>query len=214
MERRRQDVAGIASSVHGTVTSVRRLPWSWRRPSTTALNVRSQEWWKGRVRRRSKRSTQLYGVSAATVGHVAAWAPLLVVPALRGTDGVDASTLSFLTAEALRHERPTVAMELAAALHHSRDVGPWKNDGLRAQTTASSRKRPGVLTEPDPQGGAVTVGYVAAGAPLLVVLARHHSLLPLTGEPQADEGGGGGGGEGEETCGGGEGSGEARGEVC
>ena len=29
-------VAGIASSVHCTVTSVRRLAWSWRRPSTTA----------------------------------------------------------------------------------------------------------------------------------------------------------------------------------
>ena len=29
-------------------------------------------------------------------------------------------------------------MELAAALHHSRDVGPGTNDGLRAQTTASS----------------------------------------------------------------------------
>ena len=52
---------GIASSGHGTVTSVRRLPWSWRRPSTTALNVRSLEWWKGRVRRRSTRSTQLSG---------------------------------------------------------------------------------------------------------------------------------------------------------
>ena len=51
----------IASSVHGTVTSVRRLPWSWRRPSTTALNVRSQEWWKGRVRERCARRTTLYG---------------------------------------------------------------------------------------------------------------------------------------------------------
>ena len=53
----------------------------------------------------------------------------------------------------LRHERQTVAMELAAALHHSRDVGPEKDDGPRAQKTASSGGRPGVLTEPEPQGG-------------------------------------------------------------
>ena len=67
----------------------------------------------------------------------------------------------------LRHERQTVAMELAAALHHSRDVGPGKNDGLRAQKTASSGKRPGVPTEPEAQVGAVTVGYVAVPGPLL-----------------------------------------------
>ena len=69
----------------------------------------------------------------------------------------------------LRHERQTVAMELAAALHHSRDVGPEKNDGLWAQTAASSGGRPGVLKEPEPQGGAVTVGYVAAPGPLFEV---------------------------------------------
>ena len=71
----------------------------------------------------------------------------------------------------LRHERQTVAMELAAALHHSRDVGPEKDDGPRAQTTASSGGRPRVLKEPEPQGGAVTVGYVAAPGPLLKVLS-------------------------------------------
>ena len=31
-------------------------------------------------------------------------------------------------------------MELAAALHHSREVGPGKNDGLRAQKTFNSRE--------------------------------------------------------------------------
>ena len=68
----------------------------------------------------------------------------------------------------LRHERQTVAMELAATLHHSRDVGPGTNDGLRAQTTASSGKRPAPLEEvAEPQGGAVTVGYKAALGPLL-----------------------------------------------
>ena len=40
----------------------------------------------------------------------------------------------------LRHERMTVRMGLAAALHHSRDVGPGKNDGLRAQKTVNSRE--------------------------------------------------------------------------
>ena len=38
----------------------------------------------------------------------------------------------------LRHERQTVAMELAVALHHSRDVGSGTYVGLRAQETASS----------------------------------------------------------------------------
>ena len=52
----------------------------------------------------------------------------------------------------LRHERQTVAMELAAAIHHSRDGGRVTNCGLRAPKTASSGRRPGVLTEPDPQG--------------------------------------------------------------
>ena len=36
------------------------------------------------------------------------------------------------------------------------------HDGPRAQKTArATGARPGVLTEPEPQGGAVTVGYVA-----------------------------------------------------
>ena len=38
----------------------------------------------------------------------------------------------------LRHKRQTVAMELAAALHHSRDVGPGTNDGLRADDSELS----------------------------------------------------------------------------
>ena len=70
----------------------------------------------------------------------------------------------------LRQERQTVAMELAAALHHSCDVGFGTNDGLRAQTTASAGKRLAPLEEvAEPQVGAVTVGYVAAPGPLLVV---------------------------------------------
>ena len=50
----------------------------------------------------------------------------------------------------LRHERMTVRMELAAALHHS--AGPGTNDALRSQKTVSSRGvRPGVLQDPVPQ---------------------------------------------------------------
>ena len=37
----------------------------------------------------------------------------------------------------LRHERQTVAMELAAALHHSRDEGRVTNCGLRTGTEDS-----------------------------------------------------------------------------
>ena len=50
----------------------------------------------------------------------------------------------------LRHERMTVRMELAAALHHS--AGPVTNDAVRSQKTVSSRGvRPGVLQDPAPQ---------------------------------------------------------------
>ena len=42
----------------------------------------------------------------------------------------------------LRHERQTVAMELAAAHHHSRDGAP--------KTASSGGRRPGVLKEPEP----------------------------------------------------------------
>ena len=62
----------------------------------------------------------------------------------------------------LKHERQTVAMELAAALHHSRDGERVTNYGLRAPKTASSGQRPSVLTEPEPQGRAVTVGCPGA----------------------------------------------------
>ena len=69
----------------------------------------------------------------------------------------------------VKHERMTVAMALAENLHHSRQkVEGGENDGIRAQTTASSGARPGVLKEPEPQG-AVTVGHVAAPGPLLEV---------------------------------------------
>ena len=44
-----------------------------------------------------------------------------------------------------------------------------KPEALRGQNTAKAGRRPGVLTEPESQGGAVTVGYVAAPGPLLVV---------------------------------------------
>ena len=45
----------------------------------------------------------------------------------------------------LRHERLTVAMELAAALRHSQDARPNEtHNALRGQTTPSSGTRPGL----------------------------------------------------------------------
>ena len=44
-----------------------------------------------------------------------------------------------------------------------------QHDGLRAQKRPLPGKRPGLPPEPEPQGAAATVGYVAAGAPLLAV---------------------------------------------
>ena len=69
----------------------------------------------------------------------------------------------------LRHERQTVRMELAAALHHSWGGGLGTHEGLRAQKTASAgpaeyfelssddgrpagEERPAALLEPRPQG--------------------------------------------------------------
>ena len=68
-----------------------------------------------------------------------------------------------------RHERQTVAMELAAALHHSRDArSEVAHVALRGQKTASSGARPAPLAEvAGPQGRAATVGYVAALVPTL-----------------------------------------------
>ena len=64
----------------------------------------------------------------------------------------------------LRHERQTVAMELAAALHHSRDArSEVAHEALRGQKTASSGTRPEPPEEVSgPQEAAVTVGFVAA----------------------------------------------------
>ena len=72
-------------------------------------------------------------------------------------------------------------MELATALHHSaQPAGPVvagpreveeqdKNESSRRQKAPPPRAHPGVLKEPEVQGGAVTVGYVAAPLPLLEV---------------------------------------------
>ena len=70
-----------------------------------------------------------------------------------------------------RHERMTVAAELAVALHHSRGVGPAvPHEALRGQTPASLvGRRPGVLKEPVPP---VVVEHAAcpwSGAPLLAI---------------------------------------------
>ena len=74
-----------------------------------------------------------------------------------------------------------VAMELATALHHSaQPAGPVvagpreveeqdKYEASRRQKAPPPGAHPGVLKEPEVQEGAVTVGYVAAPGPLLVV---------------------------------------------
>ena len=90
----------------------------------------------------------------------------------------------------LRHEQQTVAAVLATVSFHSYPKVDTAHDGLRALRTVTSTregaehekyvglraqkppllgKRPGLPPEPEPQGGAVTDGYVAAQAPLLVV---------------------------------------------
>ena len=76
-------------------------------------------------------------------------------------------------------------MELATALRHSAQpaglvvVGP--SEGEVRETYGAPRrlkspfpgKRPGVPPEPEAQGAAVTGGYLAAGAPLVVVPTLH-----------------------------------------
>ena len=71
----------------------------------------------------------------------------------------------------LRQERQTVAMELAAAFHQSRDGGRE----TRAPKTASSGGRPGVLKEPEPPNVVDrvlrrTVDQLADAAPMVQVL--------------------------------------------
>ena len=71
-----------------------------------------------------------------------------------------------------RHERMTVAMELAVATHHSSPKGGWPgatHDALRGQTKASSGRRPGVLKEPEPPVVVEHAACPCSGAPLLVV---------------------------------------------
>ena len=63
----------------------------------------------------------------------------------------------------------SVAAALAEAHHHSAPkVGAAPNNAPRSQKTArASGKHPGVLQEPEVQGGAITVGHVAAPAPFI-----------------------------------------------
>ena len=82
-----------------------------------------------------------------------------------------------------KHERMTVAISLAENLHHSRQkVEGRPHEGLQAQKTArAAGARPGVLEEPEPQGGAVTDGYVAAPVPSLVTPVPHCCCLEARG---------------------------------
>ena len=71
----------------------------------------------------------------------------------------------------LRHEQQTVAMELAAALHHSREArSDVAHEALRGQKTASSGSRPAPLAEvAEPQGLSAAPRRPDAGVPLLSV---------------------------------------------
>ena len=90
----------------------------------------------------------------------------------------------------LKHERQSVAMALVEYTHHPlrgqtrararEEVEYVKDVGLRAQKTALPGMRPALLSVvAGQQGAAVTVGCVAAGAPLLVVAS-------LTGRDDVD----------------------------
>ena len=121
----------------------------------------------------------------------------------------------------LRHERLSVAMALAETNHHAAPRGQTKAraregvehvlyEGLRAQKPPLPGKRPGLPPEPEPRGGAVTVGHVAAPVPSLAVpllasaagevVDRSHPPAPPHARHR-DEEGLGGGGEAEEGAG-------------
>ena len=92
-------------------------------------------------------------------------------------------------------------MEFSTALHHSRDVGPGKNDGLRAQKTINCREdavffelfdedtagvRPtGLVEPPGPQERVPrhTVEQMADVAPMVLIL---DALVPQMEDQFAD----------------------------
>ena len=105
----------------------------------------------------------------------------------------------------LRHERQSIAMALAEALHHSSGPSTKKvvdrhegseeveyetHNAPRGQNTPLSGMRPTPLAEvAGPQEVAATVGYVAAGAPLWSAVARccrdrRHSQPRCSDPPQ------------------------------
>ena len=73
------------------------------------------------------------------------------------------------SARGIGHERMTVAMELAAALHHSCSVRPdVSHKALMGQRTVSSvGVLPGELVEPGTKGRIVAALCLAIGAPSL-----------------------------------------------
>ena len=119
------------------------------------------------------------------------------------------------------HEQVSIAAAVAAALHHSarpvtykaprgrktatEEVEKTTHNVPRHQKTPLPGRRPGVLKDPAPQGGAVTCPYVAAAGPLVRGLhgglgGRPRGADPPPARPE-EEGGGGRGGE-EESRGG------------
>ena len=101
-----------------------------------------------------------------------------------------------------RHEQLSIAAALATVTHHSSQV-VTNIDAPRSQKTVTiaGGKRPAPLAEvAGPQGAAATVGYVAAGAPLLLIASLAAAAADGAGRQEEA-----GGGEEEEEGRGGEG---------
>ena len=87
----------------------------------------------------------------------------------------------------LRHERQTVSMELAAALHHSRDVGPAQHVGLQAHKTANSAGvRPGVLENAAPRSETEHEQHAALRGPMPPSPEAPSLATPLLARQAAD----------------------------
>ena len=116
---------GIAGSGHGTVTFVRRLPWSWRRPSTTARSgwrCREREWRASSTTRHGDRSLHSRGrgrrlfprCPSRRLGQSrSVTVPLLSTPSLADTmaDQVDDRAVQLLLKLALSKKESDVERE-------------------------------------------------------------------------------------------------------
>ena len=151
----------IAGSGHGTVTSVRRLPWSWRRPSTTVHSAQGL-WWRSRERRQGTRRTAAYGHRCPCLRgrgrHLCLRSPgRNGVTALRGTSQWNPGRV-VLVQEPVAHDNTTTRYLLKKAL-------------LRKEEEEAARC-------PDPAPDADAVGPA---------LRAHWRLFPVEEEKEEEE---------------------------